>query len=603
MPPSSGVVRRQLGKANMKRIRSLILALLFFATVYCNAPHFQSIAVSYVNGAWTVRHSGKEREALHADVLFSDLPDEIPAISLEIARTEELLFRIETGELRGKRALDALIARKAAYREMCTETSIAYVRYCFDVTNASRKQAYDAAAVQLDTWNGLLIDAELMLSEDPAIADRYDKDLLTRLRHADSLHDTALKPLLERERELVGAYETLAASFTVSDGSRDWTKEEILTDETLSYASFTELYDAYCLAFNEQAGELFTELIAIRNQIARSCGYPSYAEYGYAAYDRDYSTADTALLGERIRNTIVPLFTSMQTTYYEAWMRLTCGTFYRDVTAERVQLATARILAELNEPWTYMTEHGMYDLGSGKTRMQGSYTTYFASYGAPFLFISWDNSYSMPTTLLHEFGHYASYYFNGQETFGNDSLDLAEVDSQGLEMLAPSQYDLIFGALADAAETVNLFNALYVIISGSMEDAFQQYAYHTENVTTEQLNREYDRLCECYGLKELGLSAYSWAEIPHTFQSPMYYISYCTGMLAASELYAEAVRDYEAAVDAYRSILFRSAGASFRATVTNAGLSDPFDRDSVNEIAEIIKCAFENNIEGNGSRA
>lgn len=155
-------------------------------------------------------------------------------------------------------------------------------------------------------------------------------------------------------------------------------------------------------------------------------------------------------------------------------------------------------------------------------------------------------------------------------------------------MLAVSQYDLLYGALSDAAETVSLFNALYVLISGCMEDSFQQYAYHTDGVTTEMLNREYERLCEDFGLKELGLTAFSWTEVPHTFQQPMYYISYCTGMLAALELYGEGER----AATVYSTILHREKDSEFRTLMMQSGLSDPLDPDTVDTVAETVKRSF-----------
>lgn len=572
----------------MKRTFSLLLAMVIMLTGGCGESVFRTVAASYANGAIALNGNGTNPQLVHADILFSDLPDEVPNISLEIARTEELLFRIDRGEISGERARKALSERKNAYRDICSAASIAYVRYCLDVTDSVRKKAYDLLSVQLDAWNGLLIEAERKLTLDPALKDTYDEADLKRLEKAGSLHDPLIRPLVAHERELIGEYETLASSFTVCDGGREWTMEEILSDPLLTYDAFMDLYDAYQRAYNNAAGAIYLELIDVRNRIARTCGYPSYAEYGYANYNRDYSAQDAQQLAERIRQTIVPLFSDMQSDYFGAWMRLCSGTFYRDATLPRIQTAATRILEELSEPWTYMIEHRMLDLGNTDNRMQGSFTTYFSSYGAPFLFSSWDDSYNMPTTLLHEFGHYASYYFNGGDTFGCDSLDLAEVDSQGLEMLAVSQYDLLYGALSDAAETVSLFNALYVLISGCMEDSFQQYAYHTDGVTTEMLNREYERLCEDFGLKELGLTAFSWTEVPHTFQQPMYYISYCTGMLAALELYGEGER----AATVYSTILHREKDSEFRTLMMQSGLSDPLDPDTVDTVAETVKRSF-----------
>lgn len=570
----------------MKKLLSLLLAVLFLLSLGCCGSTLQTVAAAYV-GAVRVPTSDHGDRSGHADVSFSEMTDEVPNVSLEIARTKELLFRLERGEIRGERAQQELCAREDTYQSMCTAAAIQYVRYCFDVTDDMRRQAYELLSVQLETLNSLLIDVKLALSADPALSALYDGETVERLKEADALHDPSLAEDLARERELVGRYETIAAEFTIAADGREWTKEQILSDPSLSYDTFMALYDAYQQAYNAAVGTVFLELIEVRNRIARACGYPSYAEYAYACFGRDYTTDDAQALAACIKETIVPLFSSLMIDYYDAMMRLSCGTFYEAETLARVRTAAAAILPELAEPWNYMTAHALCDFGASDTRMQGSFTTWFADYGAPFLFSSWDNSYDMPTTVLHEFGHYASYYFNGSAV-SSGSLDLAEVDSQGLELLAFPQYDTLFGALSDAAVTVNLFYALYVLISGSMEDAFQQYAYHTEDVTLELLNQEYGRLCDAYGLGELGLSSFAWTEIPHTFQSPMYYIGYCTAMIAALELFAVSEQNRAKALEAYRSILLREPFAAFCGTLERAGLSDPFDPHTIKTVAKAV---------------
>ena len=553
----------------MKKLVSLFLA----AVLLCGcATKLNAVASSYVGG-----NPVEEAQAapFHTELSFSALSDAAPNAALTIEKVKELLFRIERGELSPVDAKKLTEQYEDAYRELETAAALAYVRYCFDVTDAARKEAYDALCVQTETLYALLVQINLLLAENPALSDEYDAQTKAALQHEKSLHDPSLEALHIEERALTGAYEAAAQGFTIEAQGRTWTREQILNDPTLSYDSFKPLYEAYLNAYNRCVGEIYLKLIDVRNRIAKACGYPSYAEYAYALYARDYTPDDTARLGECIRLAVVPLFTALQEQVFDAQIRLSCGTFRQEATMARVAETLTAILPELNEPWTYMLSHGMIDCTSSERRMQGSFTTYFASYGAPFLYSSWDGSYTMPTTLLHEFGHYASYYRNGEAAA--DSLDLCETDSQGLELLAFSEYDRLYGALADAAKTANLFYALYVLLSGSMEDAFQQYAYHTEGVTLEQLNAEYGRLAEAYGLMDLGLDALSWTEIPHTFRSPLYYISYSMGMIPALELYLRAKTDRDAATTAYRTILLRQSGNTFREALIGAGLQDPFD--------------------------
>ena len=561
----------------MRKLCSMFLAVLMCG---CRLP-IKDVASSFV---YRDAHTSAV-PAPHTDLMFSELEDTVPNVTLEIARVEELRFRIERGELSGTRAKTQLDRHRETWREIETAAALAYVRYCKNVNDEPRKQANDLLTVQTETLHALLIRTELLLTSDPALS--YDSETIAALQRAASLYDPALEPLRKEERELVGAYEAAAQNFTIEAYGRTWTKEQILTDPTLTYDSFKPLYEAYLSAYNKAVGSYYIKLIDVRNRIAASSGYPSYAEYAYARYGRDYSTDETAAMSEAVKTAFVPLLIALQPAFFDAQMRLSCGTFKKDATMARVKETLLTILPEFSEPWTYMTSHGMYDFGISETRMQGSFTTYFPAYGAPFLFSSWDDSYAMPSTLLHECGHYASFFWNGENAA--DALDLAEVDSQGLELLTLPAYDRLYGALADAAETANLFYALYIVLDGCMEDAFQQYAYHTKNVTLDMLNAEYGRLCRAYGLYDLGLDALAWTEVPHTFQSPMYYISYSTGMLAALGLFALQQKNRTAAVEAYRSILHRKAQTNFRDAVVRVGLLDPFDPQAIEQSASVIR--------------
>ena len=186
--------------------------------------------------------------------------------------------------------------------------------------------------------------------------------------------------------------------------------------------------------------------------------------------------------------------------------------------------------------------------------------------------------------LIHEFGHFASFYLNGNVTGQENSLDLAEIDAQGLELLTVLRYDTLYGDLSEDAETAELFYALYTLIDGCMEDAFQQFAYGPEKPDLAALDAAYERLCRTYGLDAIGTEAGSWTQIAHTFQAPFYYISYATGMTSALELYLLGKKDPAAAKNAYLKVLTRG-GAGYRETMTAAGLHDPFAADTIGKIA------------------
>ena len=515
------------------------------------------------------------RESFHTDLRFSELPGSGIDAGLELARTEELLFRIENSELLGERAEAALKARTEAFEKLQTDAAIAYIRYCLNVSDEVNKQAYDTLAAKLNAIECRLTEAMIRLMQDPELKDLFDEDTIAEIERAKSLTDPKILPFAERERMLVGEYEALSEKLTVTYKGRTWTGDEILSDPTLSEEDFSALYESYLLLFNAEAGAIFLELIGVRREIAETLGFDSYADYAYLFYERDYSPEDAGRLKKRVKAEIVPAFLQMRGDFYAGAARLSGMTFEKEPTLERIRRAIVSTLPELSEPWEYMIAHGMYDLGTGSERMPGSFTVRLRSYGAPFLFSTWSNGFDMPPTVIHEFGHFSSYYFH-DHTGGAGSLDLAEIDAQGLELLTVLRYDTIYGERCDAAKNVQLWYAYYALIDGCLEDEFQRFAYSEEGITLDKLNAEYGRLCAEYGLDSVGIESRSWTQIPHTFQAPFYYISYAASMFAALELYERAQTDFSAAQIVYRAILHRENGADFRETLRAAGLSDPF---------------------------
>jgi oligoendopeptidase F len=170
-----------------------------------------------------------------------------------------------------------------------------------------------------------------------------------------------------------------------------------------------------------------------------------------------------------------------------------------------------------------------------------------------------------------------------------ENLDLAEVDSQALVLLMFDQYENFYGKLADEARSAMLVDAMFSLISGCMEDEFQQDVYETPGMTLDQINALYKKLAVEYGLDEVyGYLGTEWVQIPHTFQMPFYYISYAVSMLPALELLKLAHSDKDAAQTAYFSIMMRPPYAKLGDVLSQNGLADVFSEDTIASIADIL---------------
>ena len=237
-----------------------------------------------------------------------------------------------------------------------------------------------------------------------------------------------------------------------------------------------------------------------------------------------------------------------------------------------------------------MLRNDLYDFSVDSNKMDTSFTTYISDYDAPFIFSEWKGNSEDILTTLHELGHFTNYYHNAEAGYSaSDSLDLAEIDSQALVLLMIDYYDSFFGKLADEAEADVLIDAMYSLISGCMEDEFQQTIYKNPDMTLDEINALYKDLAVEYGLDEVyGYEGTEWVLISHTFQTPLYYISYAVSMVPALELFELSQSDEAAAKSTYFSILMRAPYASFKEVLEQNGLSSVFLDSTIQRIAAIV---------------
>ena len=520
------------------------------------------------------------------DLTFSELPfDPVDPAALR-DQIEALLIQIMEADDASapplQAALEELYGEAEALESMA---SLAYVHHCLDVTDALWASRSNRLNASLDSIYAALNDAALRLSSFPSLRKIYPPETVRLLQASVSLYAPAVQPLLDRETELMDAYDALEQTLFVTLDGEAWTEARIESDTSLPFASWYAIRKAYDAAYAEAAAELYSELIALRRQIAETLGFASYPAYRYAVYGRDYVPSDSARFCDSVQSVLVPLFRrALQDTAADREvLLLTEGNRTAEETLAAVADVIAQIDPRLSEPWTYLITHELYDCSIAETKLSGSYTTFFSTYGAPFLYVSWDGSYEMPTTLLHEFGHFAAYYRRGSASV---SLDLAEAQSQALELLAFPCYADFYGNRADEARAVKRCDLLYAIASGCLIDAFEQAAYAMDDPTAEALQETFGQLCRAYGLDDAGFTADTWTRIPHLFRAPSYYISYALGAVTALELYQLSLKHSKTAAARYWMLL-GAEGTDRAAVLKRCGLMDSLSDAAVQTVAAL----------------
>ena len=480
------------------------------------------------------------------------------------------------------------------YEHIFTMIVFADIHYDLDLQNefyaneiSQLEQDANAFLIQMNAVTAQILDS----AHSGAARRRWDEGFIRMAQKNVTADSEKIAMLSLYESGYEQTYYQYSVGFTVSFKGKEWTIGEIYMDTTLSYSEYMELYKRYCNGLAEVTGPVFKDLVNTRSQIAEAAGYDNYSDYAYAMYARDYSPKDVQAFYGAVKEYVVPLYLELFDRYgaadYEA---LHAQRFDLWESLEQFESLAEDFSPRLKEAFSYMLDYGMCDLWPSQNKIGGGYVTLLPEYASPFLLMNWDESYQSVTTLIHEMGHYMSYYDRPVSGYNSaDPMDLAEVESQALELLFLEYYDELFDA-PDAARYSAIGNALYALISGCMEDEFQQRVYAEPDMEVEQMHALYYELAKDYGLLEIyEVPPTSWVVIPHTFVSPLYYFSYAISSVPSLEIFQKSLTDYSAARSMYFALERRGEYVTFREALSDANLSDPFSPELLKGLCTDIR--------------
>lgn len=529
----------------------------------------------------------------HEDVTISDMTYQRPDIDGMRAAMKDL----RDGIKHGKDATELISAYEQIqqmYNNADSMLALIYLRYAFDVTDTSIREEYAYLQSALYELDAEMETVSIALFESSGevreLAEQaFGEGFVDAVVNDDMFDDQTIQSLLDQQEQLTLDYDNLRATFTMLDNGTRWTYESIQSDTSLSREEYERLYDAYCAQLNEKAGAIFLQQMPIRIEIAKRLGFADYTTYCYENYGRDYSPDDARTLHSAVKEHIVPVFVKAMLNRDTA--ALSAAVFEEDAFFSALSSASVAFSPLLSESVTYLLKNRLYDLRVSSVKMDASFTTYISNHRAPFIFSSWGGGAENIATMLHELGHFTNYYHNAEVGYSaGDNLDLAEVDAQALVLLLFDDYELFYKDLAEQARSKELLDAMYALVTGCMEDEFQQEIYGHPGMTLDEINALYARLAVEYGLADVyGYQGTEWVLITHTFKYPLYYISYAASIVPALELLEIASSDPTAARNAYFNILLRESYVSLGEVLEKNGLAPVFSQDTIANIANMLK--------------
>ncbi len=336
--------------------------------------------------------------------------------------------------------------------------------------------------------------------------------------------------------------------------------------------------------------ELYLELVKAENEVARLCGYDNYAEFAYEnSYNRDYSPEDIADLKDAILAEYLPLYRGYVDAIVEDGAIFGISRANRldsDEVWQKIRQIVVKVFPELLDSLDHLTGCSLYNMNYGKNKMNVGYTQDMPLYRDALIFYQPRGTCEDLRTYVHEFGHYNYFYHNDESALlSTTTLDVMEIHSQGLEVLFYNYYPVLDKTSGAGLQQNCIYTLLSNVISGMAVNEAECRIYAEKDLTTEKVDAIWDEVAAQYYLDGF-CDADTWFEIPHVFQSPLYYISYAASALASLEFFTLSREDWTQSVDAYLKLSALPSAVTYREALAEIGLPDPFDQKALSALTD-----------------
>lgn len=311
----------------------------------------------------------------------------------------------------------------------------------------------------------------------------------------------------------------------------------------------------------------------------------------YTQYDRDYTGEEIIELGKTINDKIIPTYQDMLDDYFDSvlWSDLFDDDDSEEDPFETVRQYAQTLSPELDKYSQKLMDEKLYSICYNDDAYEGAFTDELPTQDSAMIFIGYMDSYrSRLTAAIHEFGHfYATFFDDTHALIAKNNLDIAEIQSQGFELLFMQFYDDIYGRSSDSMKLYRILNILDSVVSGFLVGEFEYSVIKDkDSLSPEEV---VDKFNSYLGKLEIDYHLY---EIPHIFESPGYYISYATSALASLDLLDDVMNDPSRALEKYEKIarISNNSGEySFRAALKECGFDDVLNEEYITSLAENLR--------------
>lgn len=508
----------------------------------------------------------------------------------DLAALEPLFADLASRELPDAATLAAwLVDESELMARIHAEVARRYVRMTRHTDDAAAKAAYlhieqvvmprvRVLADQLDK-KFLACPAHYALDED-----RYAVLIRSRRTKSEIFREenTALQ---QEEAELQTRQQALMGAITVEFDGEQRTLQQLAPffesqDRDLRERAYRAGLAARRVHWPELE-DIYDRLVALRTQIGRNAGFPTYTPFRFQELGRyDYTELDCRRFHEAIAQCVVPAVRELDRARAARLGLAKLRPWDLEVdpegrpplrpfaTQDELIAICRRLFAAVDARFAAefdaLVARDLLDLMSRKGKAPGGYQYQLEDERLPFIFANGVGLHHDVQTLLHEGGHaFHSLLCRHFDllAYRDYPIEIAETASMSMELMGLEHLGEVY-APDDAARvrTRHLEGVLRTVTWIASIDAIQHWVYGNPRHTRDERRTAWLDIRRRFGgeLDWSGLDdalAMQWIAQGHLFGSPFYYVEYGIAQLAALQVWANYRRDPGRAVADYRAAL------------------------------------------------
>lgn len=547
---------------------------------------------------------------------FEEYPLVVPSLEELSKEYEKLIAKLENA----KNADEQINTFRQVMKfddHVETMFTIISIRYSLDTTNetyAHAQDVMDEVAPQLQVYSEKINKIMLNSLYRKELEDAFGTYLFKQLELALKCFDAKIIEDLQKENKLVSKYDKVMAGAKIKFNGQTYNLSQMgkfTTDVDRNVRKkATKAVAKFFEKNHEEIGQIYDDLVHVRDNMAKKLGFKNFIELGYARLGRlDYNDKDVANYRKQIQEVFVPIWVKLfkrqmkrikirSPRFYDLGLNYLTGN-PRPIGDAHFLVEQARTMykemsKETGEFFDFMTENHLMDLEARPGKQGGGYMTYLAEYKSPFIFSNFNGTSGDVDVLTHEFGHaYQGYCSRNIKvpSYRSPTLEACEIHSMSMEFFAWPWMDKFFGENADKYRYAHLADAMMFLPYGVTVDEFQHFVYEHPNATHTERCAKWREIEKKYTpLKNYkGFDVYEegnlWLRQSHIFQTPFYYIDYTLAQVVAFQFLVEMHKNQPRAWAKYNRLCKMGGKYPFTELLSHAHLRNPFEDGSLKKIA------------------